>query len=77
MHRELPFSLAHTAREWLEGVMDLALFDPAADAWLLLDWKTNFVTPQTAASLRELASAVRGGAASGARKGARRPRAAR
>ena len=32
---------------------------------------------EMAASLRELASAVRGGAASGARKGARRPRAAR
>lgn len=54
VHRELPFSLARSAGEWLEGVMDLALFDPAVNGWLLLDWKTNVVTPESAGSLRDL-----------------------
>lgn len=28
-------------RECLEGIIDLAVFDPAAGSWLILDWKTN------------------------------------
>ena len=31
-------------RECLEGIIDLAVFDPASGSWLILDWKTNRTT---------------------------------
>ncbi len=43
-HVELPFLWAMSKRECLEGIIDLAVFDPAAGRWLLLDWKTNRTT---------------------------------
>jgi ATP-dependent exoDNAse (exonuclease V) beta subunit len=40
IQRELPF-LWPSADRCLEGVMDLAVFDPATSAWKVIDWKTN------------------------------------
>ena len=40
-HAELPFLWAMNGRECLEGIIDLAVFDPAAGSWLIVDWKTN------------------------------------
>ena len=37
----MPFLWAMNARECLEGIIDLAIFDPATERWLILDWKTN------------------------------------
>ncbi|HSI82540.1 MAG TPA: PD-(D/E)XK nuclease family protein, partial [Candidatus Methylacidiphilales bacterium] len=48
LHTELPFLLPHaggdTDPNCLEGIIDMAWFDPAADAWTVLDWKTNFIS---------------------------------
>ena len=40
-HAEMPFLWPMSAGECLEGIIDLAVFDPARESWLLLDWKTN------------------------------------
>ncbi len=40
-HAEMPFLWAMNERECLEGIIDLAVFDPAAGSWLIVDWKTN------------------------------------
>jgi ATP-dependent exoDNAse (exonuclease V) beta subunit len=40
IHRELPF-LWPAADRCLEGVMDLAVFDPTDARWHVVDWKTN------------------------------------
>ena len=40
-HAEMPFLWAMNERECLEGIIDLAIFDPAAGSWLIVDWKTN------------------------------------
>ena len=40
-HAEMPFLWAMSGRECLEGIIDLAVFDPAAGSWLIVDWKTN------------------------------------
>ena len=37
----MPFQFSRSEREWMEGVMDLAIFYPADSRWLILDWKTN------------------------------------
>jgi ATP-dependent exoDNAse (exonuclease V) beta subunit len=50
-HAELPFLWAMNERECLEGIIDLAVFDSAAGSWLILDWKTNRVTPDTLPAL--------------------------
>ncbi len=44
-HAEMPFLWAMSERECLEGIIDLAVFDPAAGSWLILDWKTNRKPP--------------------------------
>ncbi len=41
IHRELPFLWPKEARVCLEGVMDLAIFEPGKSAWQVVDWKTN------------------------------------
>ena len=41
VHAEMPFLWAMNERECLEGIIDLAVFDPAAGSWLIVDWKTN------------------------------------
>ncbi len=43
-HVEMPFLWAMSEGECLEGIIDLAVFDPGAREWLILDWKTNRVT---------------------------------
>ena len=40
-HAEMPFLWAMNDRECLEGIIDLAVFDPATGGWLIVDWKTN------------------------------------
>lgn len=50
-HTEMPFLWAMNERECLEGVIDLALFDPAARSWWILDWKTNSITAANAPEL--------------------------
>ena len=43
-HAEMPFLWAMNYRECLEGIIDLAVCDPADGTWLILDWKTNRTT---------------------------------
>ena len=51
-HSELPFLWRLDQGRCLEGVVDLAFFDPAARKWLILDWKTNRVTREQIDILR-------------------------
>ncbi len=41
LHAEMPFLWRMNERDCLEGIIDLAVFDPTAGTWLLVDWKTN------------------------------------
>ena len=50
-HAETPFLWAMNERECLEGIIDLAIFDPAAGSWMILDWKTNRTTEAGLAEL--------------------------
>jgi len=43
VHPEMPFYWRMDEETCLEGIVDLALFDPMARKWLILDWKTNRV----------------------------------
>ena len=45
-HPEMPFYWRMNENKCLEGVVDLALFDPAGRKWLILDWKTDRVPPE-------------------------------
>lgn len=40
---EMPFGWKMSEDKCLEGIIDLALFDPSIGRWLILDWKTNRV----------------------------------
>ena len=51
-HAELPFLWAMNERECLDGIIDLAVFDPTRGSWLILDWKTNRTTPAKLPELR-------------------------
>ena len=51
-HSELPFVWRVSERMSLEGIIDLALVDPATGTWLILDWKTNRITPDELDQLR-------------------------
>ena len=51
-HAEMPFLWAMNERECLEGIIDLAVFDPAAGSWLIVDWKTNRTGDDTLPQLR-------------------------
>ncbi len=51
-HSELPFFWRASERMSLEGIIDLALIDPATGTWLILDWKTNRITPTEHDELR-------------------------
>ena len=48
----MPFLWAMNDRECLEGIIDLAVFDPAAGSWLILDWKTNRTSTDALPQLR-------------------------
>ncbi|MBN1267950.1 MAG: PD-(D/E)XK nuclease family protein, partial [Kiritimatiellae bacterium] len=41
---EMPFLWKKADAECLEGFMDLAVFDPSENEWLVIDWKTNIET---------------------------------
>jgi ATP-dependent helicase/nuclease subunit A len=49
---EMPFLWATNDCRCLEGVIDLALFDPAKKKWSLLDWKTNDIRADRVEKLR-------------------------
>jgi len=51
-HAELPFLWNVDARRCLEGVVDLAVFEPAGKTCLILDWKTNQIKPDRIDRLR-------------------------
>lgn len=42
-HAEMPFLWAMDDRQCLDGIIDLAVYDPLATRWMLVDWKTNQV----------------------------------
>ena len=48
----MPFLWAMNDREVIEGIIDLAVFDPAGERWLIVDWKTNRTTRETLPKLR-------------------------
>jgi ATP-dependent exoDNAse (exonuclease V) beta subunit len=52
-HAEFPFLWRMSDRECLEGIIDLAIFDPARGSWLIVDWKTNRIAAQEAGALQE------------------------
>jgi ATP-dependent exoDNAse (exonuclease V) beta subunit len=51
-HPEMPFFWRIDDSRCLEGIIDLALFDPSATRWMILDWKTNRITPNKLENLR-------------------------
>ena len=51
-HAEMPFFWRMDDKRCLEGVVDLALFDPDNNRWFVLDWKTNRIDPDKIDSLR-------------------------
>jgi ATP-dependent exoDNAse (exonuclease V) beta subunit len=51
-HAEMPFLWAISEGECLDGIIDLAILDPATGHWVILDWKTNRVTEDGLADLR-------------------------
>ncbi len=77
VHAEMPFLWAMSERECLEGIIDLAIFDPASESWMILDWKTNRTTiadlpklhahylPQLSAYWRAVAEMLRAPVAAG------------
>jgi ATP-dependent exoDNAse (exonuclease V) beta subunit len=53
-HAEFPFSWRRNDRSVLEGLIDLIMIDRKAGRCLLLDWKTNDVSPSDLESFREI-----------------------
>ena len=51
-HPEMPFCWRMDERRCLEGIVDLALFEPTEKKWFILDWKTNRVAPDKIETLR-------------------------
>jgi ATP-dependent exoDNAse (exonuclease V) beta subunit len=51
---ECPFLHPSSAESCVEGKIDLAVFDPERERWLIVDWKTNRIEPQAVASLLEI-----------------------
>jgi ATP-dependent exoDNAse (exonuclease V) beta subunit len=52
-HAEFPFSWCKNDRSVLEGLIDSVMIDAKAGRCLLLDWKTNDVSPSDVEILRE------------------------
>ena len=52
-HAEFPFSWRRNNRSVLEGLIDLVMIDRKAHRCLLLDWKTNNVSPSDVEIFRE------------------------
>lgn len=53
LHPEMPFLWPSETAKCVEGIIDLAIFDPAQEQWLILDWKTNRIKPDQTDSLRQ------------------------
>ncbi len=53
LHTEFPFLWRMDERSCVEGMIDLLLVDLAASQALLVDWKTNRITPADAENLRQ------------------------
>jgi len=51
-HREFPFSWRRNDRSVVEGLIDALMIDSAGGRCLLLDWKTNDVSPSEVESFR-------------------------
>jgi ATP-dependent helicase/nuclease subunit A len=51
-YQEMPFFWRMDESRCLEGIVDLALFEPRARKWFILDWKTNRITPDEIDVLR-------------------------
>jgi len=51
-HPEMPFFWKLDEERCLEGIVDLAFFDPAARSWLIVDWKTDRVATDKVDILR-------------------------
>ena len=49
---EMPFFWKMRDDRCLEGVIDLAIFDPGSSAWLIVDWKTNQIASDKIELLR-------------------------
>ena len=49
---EMPFFWKMPDNRCLEGIIDLAFFDPVASEWLIVDWKTNRVARDKLEMLR-------------------------
>jgi ATP-dependent exoDNAse (exonuclease V) beta subunit len=49
---EMPFFWKMRDDRCLEGVIDLAIFDPEASTWLIVDWKTNRIERDKIGTLR-------------------------
>lgn len=45
---EVPFLWRTSASSCVEGIIDLAVWDPAKEQWLVVDWKTNRVSLEEA-----------------------------
>jgi len=52
VHAEMPLFWRMHERGCLEGIVDLALFQPAEMSWFILDWKTNRVERHEVDKLR-------------------------
>jgi len=52
-HTEFPFLWRMSERSCVEGMIDLLLVDPATGSALLVDWKTNRITPAEAEKLQQ------------------------
>lgn len=54
LRREIPILWRRSERECVEGVIDLAAWDPDTGRWLIADWKTNVATADTETHLRTI-----------------------
>jgi ATP-dependent helicase/nuclease subunit A len=53
-HSEMPFLWRMSDAECVEGVIDLAVYDPASNSWWVVDWKTNRIETRQAAWLKAI-----------------------
>lgn len=51
-HQEMPFFWRMDEHRCLEGIIDLAFFDPLEKSWFILDWKTNQIERAAIGKLR-------------------------
>ncbi|HMP75614.1 MAG TPA: UvrD-helicase domain-containing protein [Kiritimatiellia bacterium] len=54
VRREIPILWRRSDRECVEGIIDLAAWDPDTGRWLIADWKTNVATADTETHLRTI-----------------------